>query len=167
MYRFIVLAFAVSAFAFPALAQKLGQTIDVGGWKISMASNTDGSTGCTATYLYDDKSIIAFSLDNDDTHMFLVSEPTAKMTKGDQVRMTYRIDSGFKTSGLGIAVSETMLAVPIPDSDVDKIYKAFQRGNSLFISLGKEEFEEPLAGSNDAIGGLSACQDKLPARGKK
>lgn len=167
MRNLALLALAAAAFVSPALAQKVGQTIDVGGWKISMALNTDGSTGCTATYVYDDKSIIAFSVDNDETHMFIVSEPTAKMTKGQQVQLTYRIDSGFKTTGMGIAASETMLAVPIPESDIDKVYKAFQRGNSLFISLGKEEFEEPLAGSNDALGALGTCQEKLPARGKK
>ena len=167
MRSLVVLALAASAFVFPALAQKVGQTIDVGGWKISSSVNADGSTGCSATYVYDDKSVIAFALDNDDVHMFIVSEPTAKMTKGEQVTITYRIDSGFKTTGMGIAADATTLAVPIPENELAKIYKAFQRGNSLFISLGKEEFEEPLAGSNDAINALGACQDNLPARGKK
>lgn len=150
----------------PALAQKIGQTIDVGGWKVSSQVNKDGSTGCSATFVYEDKSTITFALDNDHVHMFIVSEPSAKMTAGSQTTLRYRIDNGKGLSGLGIAASSTMLAVPIPDADIDTVYAAFMRGNRLYISLGNDEFEEPLEGSNDAIGALSECQDKLPARKK-
>ena len=50
--------------------------------------------------------------------------------------------------------------------DVGGIYKAFQVGNSLYIKLGSEEFEEPLDGSSDAIDALMKCRDNLPARKK-
>jgi hypothetical protein len=159
-------AFSISGVVSPASAQKLGETIDVGGWKVSMSTNKDGSTGCTALYQYDDKSIIGFSADNDDTHMFLVSEPTAKMTEGKQFNMTYRIDKGKPIPGLGVAASTTMLVSPMI-GDVQAIYKAFMAGNSLFITMGNEEFEEPLDGSSDAINALGECFKNLPPRGKK
>ena len=157
---------ALCALALPASAQKVGQTIDVGGWKISSSTNADGSTGCSATFVYDDKSVIAFALDNDDTHMFIVSEPTAKMTAGSQTQLTYRIDDGKTIGGMGIAADATTLAVPIPSDSVGEVYAAFKAGNSLFIKLGKEEFEEPLDGSSNAIAALAACQDNLPPRKK-
>lgn len=160
-------ALALSTLVSPALAQKVGETVDVGGWKISSANNPDGSTGCTATFVYDDKSIIGFSVDNDDTHMFIVSEPTAKMTKGQQSQLTFRVDAGKSLSGLGVAVDATTLAVLIPPNDIAVTYKALQAGNSLFITMGKQEFEEPLDGSNNAINALGACQSGLPARAKK
>jgi hypothetical protein len=150
----------------PALAQKVGQTIDVGGWKITSQANKDGSTGCAATYVYDDKSIISFSLDNDNVHMFIVSEPTAKMKEGSQTSLRYRIDNGRSFSGVGIAASSTLLAVPMADADMDRIYDEFMRGNTLFISLGNDDFEEPLEGSSNAITALSGCQERLPARKK-
>lgn len=165
--RPLILAALVATLATPALAQKVGQTIDVGGWKIGSDVNKDGSTGCTATFVYDDKSVIAFSLDNDDVHMFIVSEPTAKMTAGSQTKLTYRIDKGKNFAGVGIAASATLLAVPMTEEDLGPVYDAFQRGNSLFIKLGDQEFEEPLDGSSDAITALAACQDGLPARKKK
>ena len=158
--RYVGLALAFCAFALPASAQKVGQTIEVGGWKISSDTNADGSTGCTATFVYDDKSVIAFALDNDNTHMFIVSEPTAKMTAGSQTQLTYRIDDGKTIGGMGIAANATTLAVPIPPDSLDDIYAAFKAGNSLFIKLGKEEFEEPLDGSSNAITALAACQDR-------
>lgn len=159
-------AVAVAALATPALAQKVGQTIDVGGWKLESSVNKDGSTGCSATFVYDDKSVIAFAVDNDDTHMFIVVEPTAKMVEGQQTQLTYRIDKGKNIVGMGIAANPVTLAVPIPSGDVDAIYRAFKVGNSLFIKLGKEEFEEPLDGSSDAIDALGKCQSNLPARKK-
>ncbi len=161
LVRAVVLA---SLFAAPAWAQKVGQTIDVGGWKISSQTNKDGSTGCAATFVYDDKSMISFALDNDHVHMFIVSEPSAKMKEGSQTSLKYRIDKGPSFSGTGIAASSTLLAVPIADGQMDKVYDAFMRGNTLYISLGDMDFEEPLEGSSDAISALSACQDKLPKR---
>ena len=154
------------ALALPAAAQKVGQSIDVGGWKIASDANPDGSVGCTATFVYDDKSVIAFALDNDDTHMFIVSEPTAKMAQGAQTQLTFRIDNGKAISGFGIAANPTTLAVPIPDDALDSVYAAFKAGNSLFIKLGSEEFEEPLDGSSNAITALAKCQDSLPPRKK-
>ena len=159
-------ALGVSAYVSPASAQKLGESIDVGGWKVSMSTNKDGSTACLALFQYDDKSIIGFSSDNDDTHMFLVSEPTAKMTEGKQFNMTYRIDSGKPIPGLGVAASSTMLVSPII-GDVGTIYKAFMAGNNLYVTLGGEEFEEPLVGSSNAIDALGECFRSLPAHAKK
>ena len=166
MHHLARAALLASVFAMPAMAQKVGQTIDVGGWKLESSVNKDGSTGCSATFVYDDKSAIAFALDNDGTHMFIVIEPTAKMAAGEQTQLTYRIDKGKNIVGMGIAATATTLAVPIPDGDVDSIYRAFQVGNSLFIKLGKEEFEEPLDGSSDAIDALGKCQTNLPSRKK-
>lgn len=159
-------ALALSGIASPVFAQKLDETIDVGGWKVSMSANKDGSTGCTAMYQYDDKSIIGFTTDNDDTNMFLVAEPTAKMTEGKQFNMTYRIDNSKPFAGLGVAASTTMLVSPMI-GDVQAIYKAFMAGNSLFVTLGGEEFEEPLEGSKAAITALNDCAHTLPPRGKK
>ena len=166
MRHFIRAIILASLCSTPALAQKVGQTIDVGGWKITSQANKDGSTGCAASYVYDDKSMIAFSLDNDHVHMFIVSEPSAKMKEGSQTALRYRIDKGASFSGVGIAASSTLLAVPISDADMDKVYDAFMRGNTLYISLGDLDFEEPLEGSNNAIGALTECQEKLPARKK-
>ena len=160
------LAILLCSSCLPAAAQKAGQSIDVGGWTIASDINPDGSTGCTATFVFEDKSVIAFALDNDDTHMFIVSEPTAKMTAGQQTQLTYRIDDGKAISGMGIAANPTTLAVPIPPDALDGIYAAFKAGNSLFIKLGKEEFEEPLDGSSNAITALAKCQDNLPPRKK-
>ena len=166
MRSFAIACLAAVIGSTPALAQKVGQTLDVGGWKLASDLNKDGSTGCSATFVYPDKSIIAFTLDNDDVHMFIVSEPSAKMTAGSQARLSYRIDNGRSFNGVGIAASATMLAVPIAEADLDPIYGAFQRGNSLFIRLGDQEFEEPLDGSSNAISALSTCQDGLPSRKK-
>jgi hypothetical protein len=166
MRHFICAAVLASLVSTSALAQKVGQTIDVGGWKISSELNKDGSTGCAATFVYEDKSIIAFTLDNDHVHMFIVSEPTAKMKEGSQTSLRYRIDNGKSFSGVGIAASSTLLAVPMADADLDKIYDAFMRGNTLYISLGDLDFEEPLEGSSNAISALSDCQAKLPVRKK-
>ncbi len=166
MRHLIRAAVIASLCSTPALAQKVGQTIDVGGWKISSQVYKDGSTVCAATFVYDDKSMISFSLDNDNVHMFIVSEPTAKMKEGSQTSLRYRIDNGQSFSGVGVAASSTLLAVPMADADLDKIYAAFQEGNTLFISLGNDEFQEPLEGSSNAISALSDCQEKLPARKK-
>lgn len=166
MRHFIRAALFASLISTPALAQKVGQTIDVGGWKISSQVNKDGSTGCAATFVWDDKSMISFALDNDNVHMFIVSEPTAKMQEGAQASLRYHIDDGQTFSGVGIAASSTLLAVPMVEADIDKIYVAFQRGNLLYISLGNKDFEEPLEGSSNAIEALGVCQDKLPARKK-
>lgn len=163
MTRFALIIAGLLALGSPAMAQKLGQTIDVGGWKVTMDKNKDGSTGCSAMFVYDDKSIIGFTVDNDDTHMFLVSEPAAKMKEGQQTPITYRVDRLGTFSGVGIAASPTMLVVPIT-ANYDKVYSAFMAGNTLFIKLGGEEFEEPLDGSSKAISALSACQDNLPKR---
>lgn len=162
VYATLLATFAGS----PALAQKVGQVIDVGGWKIASDVNKDGSTGCTATFVYDDKSAISFALDNDETHMFVVLEPTAKMKVGAQTKLSYRIDDGKSFNGVGIAASGTLLAVPIAHDELDSIYTAFQKGNNLYIKLGDEEFEEPLEGSSNAINALGACQESLPARKK-
>ena len=158
---------ALTTLAFPAFAQKVGETINVGGWKVFSSKNTDGSTMCAATFTYDDKSVIGFTIDNDYDAFFLVSEPTAKMAANEKYQVTYRIDRGKSITGMGIATSAEMLVVPIANDDITPLFTAFMKGNSLFITMGKEQFEEPLEGSNDAIGALSDCQDKLPKRGKK
>ncbi len=166
MRPLMILALLATATASPAFAQKLGETIDVGSWKVAMSANKDGSTGCTASITYDDKSAIAFGVDNDDTHMFIVSEPTAKMAAGSQTNLSYKIDTGKPFTGVGVAASATLLAVPIQEADLDAVYAAFQKGDSLFISLGDQDFEEPLEGSSNAISALADCQAKLPPRKK-
>ena len=163
----LALGTAASLVATPALAQKLGERIDVGGWKVFMTKNNDGSVMCGTTFTYDDKSIIGFTVDNDGDAFFLVSEPTAKMTAGEKYQISYRLDKGKSLSGLGIATSAEMMVVPIPSNEMESLFTRFQNGNSLFIKLGKEEFEEPLDGSSNAIGALGTCQSSLPPRGKK
>lgn len=160
-----VSALVLGSLATPAAAQSPGKPIDVGGWTIAMINNKDGSTNCAATFTYDDKSLIGFSLDNADNHMFVVSEPTATMKEGSQVKMTYQIDKNKPFSGTGVAYSPTVLIVPM-EGDMDPIYKQFMNGNTLYISLGSKDFEEPLDGSANAISALSSCQDRLPKRAK-
>lgn len=166
MRRLALAAVLAAAFATPSFAQKVGETIDVGGWKLSSSTNKDGSTGCSATFVYDDKSLIGFSIDNDNFTAFLVSEPTAKMTAGQKYQVKFRIDSGKTVTGMGIATDATMVVVPVPDTDVNAVFKAFMAGNSLFITMGGTEFEEPLQGSNDALLAMANCARGMPPRGK-
>lgn len=102
-------------------------------------------------------------MDNTGTHIFLVSEPTAKMNPGQQMQVTYRIDKTATFTGTGVAISDAMLAVGIEGSQ-DAIYAAFKSGSSLYVKMGMEEFEEPLDGSMNALNALGECQGTLPPR---
>lgn len=155
---------ATAALATPASAQAIGQTIDVGGWKISATKNADGSSMCNATLVYDDKSIIGFAANNDKQVFFLVSEPTANLTKNEETQVKFHIDDAAPITGTGIATSSTMLVVPVPSERVSSVFKAMMGGDTLFISLGADEFEEPLKGSSNAIQALAKCEGNLPTR---
>ena len=148
------------------MRKRWGETLDVGGWKIFSSKNNDGSTMCAATFTYDDKSVIGFTTDNDKDTFFLVSEPTAKMTAGDKYQVKFRVDKGKTITGMGIASTAEMMVVPVASADVGPVFTSFMKGNSLFITMGKEEFEEPLEGSNDAIVALAKCENGLPPRNK-
>lgn len=139
----------------PALAQAPGQTIDVGGWKISNSKNAAGLQTCVSIYVFDDKSIVGFSADTEGTTTFLFSEPDAKLTQGKQYPVSYKVDKDAAVSGTGVATSGEMLVVPEPNPDV--MFNKFIGGNSLFVTVAGKTFEEPLDGSGDAIKALASC----------
>lgn len=145
---------AVSA-APPAHAQAPGQTIEVGGWKISNSKNAAGLQTCVSIYIFDDKSIVGFSADTEGTTTFLFSEPDAKLTEGKQYPVSYKVDKDAPTVGTGVATSAEMLVVPEPNPDV--MFSKFIAGNALFVTVAGKTFEEPLDGSGDAIKALASC----------
>ncbi len=145
----------LAALTAPAMAQSPGQTIDVGGWKVSNHKNAAGLQTCATVLVFEDKSMVGFSADTEGTTMFLFSEPDAKLTEGKQYPITYRVDRDAPVSGTGIATSAEMLIVPEPNPDV--MFKKFIAGSSLFVTVSGKTFEEPLDGSGAAITALGSC----------
>ena len=153
--RIGILVAGLMVASLPALAQAPGQTIDVGGWKVSNSKNSDGSQTCVAINVFDDKSIVGFSADTNNATMFLFSEPGAKLKESTQYPVSYKVDKDAPVMGIGIATSAEMLVVPEANPDV--MFNKFMAGSSLFVTVGSKTYEEPLDGSSDAIKALASC----------
>ncbi len=154
--RIAFAAFLVAGFATPALAQKAGQEIDVGGWTISDTREADGSfASCVASFTWDDKSTFAVIKAKDKSTGIIVSEPTAGLTKEKVYPVSLQVDSGKAVLGMGVAVTEQALIVPLEQPD--PMLAQLAAGNMLTIAVAGKEHEEPLQGSANAIKALSAC----------
>lgn len=157
MPRIPVLAAAmILAGAVPALAQSAGQTIDVGGWKVTRMHNPDGTfKQCNATMTYDDKSILAFAASAEKKVYVVIIEPEFKLTEGQTYKSSFRLDANPAVAADAIAASVKTLVIPIADDD------AFMSGamtaSTLTIEAGGQTIEEPLDGSKNAINQLAEC----------
>lgn len=154
---FAALAVAIfAASAMPAFAQKAGETIDVGGWKVSRTVKPDGSfKTCTATMLYDDKSIVGFAGSTLAQTYIVAIEPDFKLTEGQTYAAKFHVDDDKPTAAEAIAADATTLVFPIDNPA--KVFTAIQKGNTLTIDAGGNSIDEPLGGSNDALAALAKC----------
>ena len=152
----LALAALCSVPAVPALAQGAGQTMDVGGWKVTRVHNPDSSfKQCNATITYDDKSILAFVASAAKKVFVVIIEPDFKLTEGQLYKAKYSLDGKPAVSVDAVASDATTLVIPVENED------AFMPGamaaNSLKIDAGGQVVDEPLDGSKDAITQLATC----------
>jgi hypothetical protein len=142
--------------AAPALAQSAGQTIDVGGWKVTRTHKADGSfEQCSSNIKYDDKSILAFAVNAAGKVFLVIVEPDFKLIEGQTYKAKYRLDKTSAVSADAVAADKTTLVIPVANEDA--FMPAAMAGNNLVIEAGGETVEEPLAGSKDAINQLATC----------
>ena len=154
--RSMMLAAALLSLTAPALAQSAGQTVDVGGWKVTRMHNPDGGfKQCSATMTYDDKSILAFAVAASKKVYVVIIEPDLKLTEGQVYKAKYNLDKKAAVSADAVATDATTLVIPIENDDA--FMEGAMAGNTLTIKAGGEAVEEPLAGSKDAITQLAAC----------
>ena len=154
--RLLPTAALLGLLAVPALAQSAGQTIDVGGWKVTRMHNPDGSfKQCNSTIKYDDDSILAFAFAASKQTYIVIIEPDFKLTEGQTYKSKYSLDGKVEVSADAIAADAKTLVIPVADSDA--FMPAAMAGNTLKIVAGGETVEEPLAGSKDAINQLGVC----------
>lgn len=145
----------------PAMAQAVGETIDVQGWKVHLDKNDDGSQTCAAMWKYDDNSSVGFAADSNNNTFLIVSEPDAGLKKNQKYQVKYKADKLKQKTAMGIATSGTMLVIPISDPDAD--FAAFGTAETLYASFGGDDYEEPLESAHDAIRALGRCIANAPA----
>lgn len=140
----------------PAMAQSAGETIDVGGWKVSRRNNPDGSfKQCNSVMTYDDNSVLGFVVNAAGKVFVVVVEPTLKLTEGQTYKAGVTIDKGATMAVDGVAAEPTMLVIPIANDDA--FMPAAIAGDALFVEFGGMVHENPLTGSGKAITQLGAC----------
>jgi hypothetical protein len=151
-----IAAALLAASVSPVLALKPGETIDVGGWKVQHDAKPDGSfKHCTASMLYEDKSIVGFlGMTLKETAVFVV-EPELSLTGGQKYQVKFHVDDGPVTTVEGVAGDATTLVFQIDDPAV--VFTAIQKGQTMTIAAGGTSLDEPLTGSNDALGALAKC----------
>jgi len=157
MRRILTLAAAALLFGgLPALAQSAGQTIDVGGWKVTRMHNPDGSfKQCNATMTYDDKSILGFAASAEKKVYVVIIEPEFKLTEGQVYKASYKLDGAPAVAADAIAASANTLVIPIASEG--PFMDGAMAANSLTIEAGGQTIEEPLDGSKNAINQLGEC----------
>ena len=142
--------------AVPALAQDAGQTIDVGGWKVTRMHNPDGSfKQCNATIQYDDKSILAFAASAAKQVYIVIIEPDFKLTERQTYKAKYSLDGKAAVSADAVASDPTTLVIPVENDAV--FMPGAMAANNLKIEAGGQTVDEPLDGSKDAITQLGSC----------
>lgn len=158
MRRSMILAAALllGLSAAPALAQSAGETVDVGGWKVTRMHNPDGSfKQCNSAMKYDDDSILAFAVNGAGKVFVVLVEPTFKFTEGQTYKSEFYIDKTVAIPVDAIAADATTLVIPVAKDDA--FMTAAMAGNSLFIEVGGKVSENPLTGSSKAIAQLATC----------
>ncbi len=149
-------AFLLGLLAAPALAQSAGETVDVGGWKVTRTHKADGSfEQCSSAMKYDDSSILAFAVNGAGKVFVVLVEPTFKFTGGQTYKSEFYIDKTTAIPVDAIAADATTLVIPVAKDDA--FMAAAMAGNSLFIEVGGKMSENPLAGSSKAITQLATC----------
>lgn len=140
----------------PALAQSAGETVDVGGWKVTRLHEGDGSfKQCNSAFRYDDGSILAFVANKDEKVFVVLVEPTFKLTAGQVYKTEFYVDKAAPTPVDAMAADATTLVVPIANDSA--FMPAAINGNALFIEVGGKVSESPLDGSGKAIAQLGQC----------
>lgn len=141
----------------PAVAQSAGQTIDVGGWKVTRTHKPDGAfEQCSSNIKYDDSSVLAFVVNNEGKVFVVLVEPTLKLIEGQVYKSEFYVDRKTATAVDAVAANATTLVLPIVKND-DAFMSAASAGNALFIESGGLVHENPLTGSGKAIDQLAAC----------
>lgn len=140
----------------PALAQSAGETIDVGGWKLSRVHNEDKSfKQCNAVYEYDDGSALGIAV-NAETKVFVVmKDPAFKFTDGRTYKASFYVDKSAETPVDAVSINATTIVFPIVKDDA--FMDAAAKGNALFIDIAGKTANNPLTGSGKAITQLGVC----------
>lgn len=156
--RRIILAALLAAAALPAMAQDVGQTIDVGGWKIRRVQGEGKIQTCVALQPADDKTGVGFGATNQDQGFLMLIDNDGKMKPGTQIVLEYKIDSGATAKVSATAVNpNTLIAALGTIQDVSPFFTAVESGNGIHLETPDSTFDYSLRGSKAALAALGAC----------
>lgn len=156
--RFAYLAAALALSSTPALAQNVGESIDVGGWIVRRTQASETVQTCVAVTLADDKTGVGFGGSSDMKGFLLLVDGGGKFSPGEQYALEYRVDSGKTAKAQAMAAAAGTLVLPLGTlNDVAPLFTAVEGGDNIHLETDKSTYDYPLKGSKKALAALEAC----------
>lgn len=149
--------FAAPAMA-PAIAQEIGQTIDVGGWKIRRVPGEGKIQTCVAVQQGDDKTAVGFGGTNQGQAFLMLIDNTSKLKPNSEVALEYKVDNGKNAKVAATAVNPSTIVAPLGTlNDVAPFFTAVEAGNNIHLETPDSTFDYSLTGSKAALAALEKC----------
>ena len=142
----------------PANAQDVGQTIDVGGWKVRRTQANPTTQTCVAVQQADDKTAVGFGVTSQGQAFLMLIDPGGKMKSGQDVALEYKVDAAKTTKVAATAANPSTLVATLGTiNDVSPFYTAVENGNDIHLETAESTFDYSLKGSKAALAALGTC----------
>ncbi len=155
--RAFLLAATICAVSTPTMAQKLGEIIDVGGWKIERQTLGNGQV-CSALREGSDNTGVAFGAASNDTAFMMLVDSSGKRVVDRKYTMTYQVDLKKKVTAESVGMDASTVYTLLGSlNGVGPFFTSIEEGNSISLEVGGTSYEYSLEGSKNAFGALAAC----------
>ncbi|MBC8048840.1 MAG: hypothetical protein H7X92_01670 [Chitinophagales bacterium] len=157
MAKWLCLVFVT--LALPARAATL-DTYNVRGWTIGVYSNDkDGAFNhCAASANYQNGITLIFSVNRNFAWSMALANQNWALRTGDKYTFDISVDSAWGKNWFGVAVTETVMEVPLADSTA--LFRTFKRGNLLTVKAAGKTFGFNLQNSSVALNETLACANR-------
>ncbi|MEE2526605.1 hypothetical protein V0U79_09520 [Hyphobacterium sp. HN65] len=130
--------------------------VDINGWELRGANNSDGTYVCSASIPYRSGISLAF-VRSSSTFRIALQNEAWQLQEGERYSLTIRIDNRFNQSVTAHASGDQTLAIDydwVPNSSLEN---ALIYGNILYVNAQQADFQFELTNSSRAIPALNSC----------
>ena len=159
MRVFILMAALLCPLASPALAQGVGESIEVGDWLVRRVQDAGGGIQtCVAAHPGDDQSAVAFGVTSEGKTFVMLIDPKSKQKPGKDYVLEYKVDSGKNIKTTATATNATTLIQVIGTmKDAGPFFTAVEAGDNIHLETDASTYDYPLKGSQTALAALEKC----------
>ena len=158
MRRYILAALCTITLGWPAMAQNVGESIDVAGWTVRRVQGDNKTQSCVAATVADDKSGVGFGVSTTMQAFMLLIDGTGKLKPGTEQALEWKVDNGKTAKGTGRVVSPQTVVVSLGTvQDVAPFYTAIEEGDNIHLENADDAFDYSLTGSKAALAALTKC----------